>query len=111
MKKAQLLNFLINHIAKQFNVSVDDIKGGCRQKNIVLAKQIFCYLATKKLKSRLLTTGKYLNKNHATILYASNKINDEISIYKDTLELVVSIEKSFNEIIPIEIDLLKKLKK
>lgn len=60
--------------ANYFNVSLIDMKGKSRSKNIIIPRQIAIYISYKYGKHTQTDIGKYLNKDHTTIGFTVSKI-------------------------------------
>lgn len=88
---------IIDVISRYYNVSVDDILSGKRNKEIAYPRQIamyFCRLLTDYSYPEL---GDFFNgKNHTTIMHGYNKICDEASM---DAELRSTLEELKNTII------------
>ena len=88
---------IIDVISRYYNVSVDDILSGKRNKEIVFPRQVAMYFC------RILTDYSYpeiaevfKGKNHTTIMHGVNKITDTASIDS---ELRSTLEELKNTII------------
>ncbi len=66
---------IISQTSSYFNVSIFDVRGKSRNKNVSLARHISMYLSSILTNLSLTEIGKYFdNKDHTTISYAINKI-------------------------------------
>ena len=66
--------FILEKVSNYFNVSIDDLKKGKRNKNLVIPRQILMYLIRELTTLSLPEIGAVLGaKHHTTILYASKK--------------------------------------
>ena len=86
---------IISECAKYFKVSIKDIKGTARQKDVSLARQVAIYLSREITDGSFPTLAKDFNKNHTTILYCWEKIKKDITKNKE-LNLTI---KNLTEII------------
>ncbi len=59
-------------------VSVDDLKGPKRQKQIVRARQVAMYLARKLTNSSFPEIGHKFNRDHSTVMSSCDKIEQEM---------------------------------
>jgi chromosomal replication initiation ATPase DnaA len=57
-----------------------EIEGSSRQKDIVLARQLFFYYATKMTKMTCAKIGENVKRDHATVLHGVNKIKGFIKV-------------------------------
>jgi chromosomal replication initiator protein len=72
---------IINAVTSFYKVSKTDLVGKCKKKELVMPRQICCYLMCELLSLPLMSIGKELgDRNHTTILYARNKIDEMISV-------------------------------
>ena len=70
---------IIDVVAKYYNIDVSMIKGKMRKKNIADARAIAMYLSCCMTEESLERIGLELGgKNHATIIYSRDKINEEL---------------------------------
>lgn len=97
-EKSLTVTEIISTVAKYFHVTVEDIKGSKRVKNIVYPRQIAMYL------SRELTDVSYPkigddfgNKNHTTVMHAYEKIvemiNEDAKVKLDIKELTQKLKR------------------
>ncbi len=78
-----------NVVAKYFKVSVDDLKGKKKHKAIIQARQIAMYLCRMMTEETYPRIGlEFGGKDHSTIIYAYEKINNEIK-HNGQLKLIV----------------------
>lgn len=84
-------------VAEHFNISKDDIISSKKSKNIAFPRQIFMYLCRTMTSMSLDEIGAYLGgKDHSTVLYGCNKIEDlykKNSDYKLTNDIDILIKK------------------
>ena len=68
------LSYLLEVVCDHYNVSRDDIFSDRRDQNIVLPRQVFMYLGQEVVHFPGTNIGKFLDKDHSTIIYGSRKI-------------------------------------
>ncbi len=66
-------------VAEYFDLRVTDITGSKRPANIAMPRMIAMYLCRKMTDKSLLEIGEAFGKNHATVIHACNRIEDEFS--------------------------------
>ncbi len=87
---------IINAVTSFYQVSKSDLIGKCKKKELVMPRQICCYLMCELLSLPLMTIGEELgNRNHTTILYSRNKVeemcqvNDKIAKDIDDIKNII----------------------
>lgn len=79
---------IIDIVCKFYNVKKDEVLARKRTKNIAEARQIAMYLITEFINIPLEAVGNIFGKDHATVIYAKNKIQDDM---KNSKKLEVQI--------------------
>ena len=69
---------IIDIVCKFYNVKKEELLARKRTKAIAEARQIAMYLITEFLNIPLESVGNIFGKDHATVIYAKNKIADDI---------------------------------
>ena len=70
---------LISVVATYYDVSVDDLVGGSRKKNLVVPRQVTMYIMREELKSSFPTIGQELGgRDHTTAMHACTKVAGEL---------------------------------
>ena len=89
---------ILNAVCSHFQVSEEAIKGKSRLKNTVLARHFYMFfLKEKKIFKTLTKVGVETNKDHATALYAIDKLKHWIENYQDIKEIYNNInQKLYN---------------
>lgn len=70
---------ILKAVATVFEVSVLDLKGGSRTKEIALPRAVAMYLAREMINESLKMLGASFGKTHSTILHACKNIEDKVS--------------------------------
>ncbi|RLK62831.1 chromosomal replication initiator protein DnaA [Atopobacter sp. AH10] len=84
-------------VAKFYHVSVQDLKGKKRHKTIVTPRQISMYLAREMTNQSLPKIGnEFGGKDHSTVLYAYDKIKQELE--EGNRELVDDVERLIKQL-------------
>ncbi|MGN0805488.1 MAG: chromosomal replication initiator protein DnaA, partial [Candidatus Coproplasma sp.] len=90
---------IISAVVSFYDVTKEDLIGKCKKNEIVLPRQVCCYLMCELLSLPLMSIGKELgNRNHTTILYSRDKVS----------ELMMVNDKLAKEIDDIKNIILKK---
>jgi len=88
--------FIIDVVADHFNVSVADLTGSKRNKEIVFPRQIAMYLCREMTNAPLQQIGSYLKKDHTTIIHGIDKISTEIQSKAETENTVSILKKKIS---------------
>jgi chromosomal replication initiator protein len=84
---------IIKVIAGKLNIKISDIKAHNKNKNIVFARQIAMYLARKLTNCSFPDIGQKIGgRDHSTVIYANNKILNNIKVDSKLKNLIQEIE-------------------
>ena len=72
------LERLMNTISLISGYHVEQIKGRTKPSDLVEWRQIFCHEAFNKITPNKSMIGKFLNRDHATIIHSINKVETYI---------------------------------
>lgn len=81
--------YIVAFINKYYNLECRDRS---RKRNIVLPRQIACYLSRKHTKETLYSIAANFRMNHATVLYSQQAIENLIEFDKQFREQIKEIE-------------------
>jgi chromosomal replication initiator protein len=80
-------------VAKYFDVSIESLRGKRRTSQVALARQVAMYLAKKGTGLTLVEIGKrFGNRDHSTVIYALNRIAEELLRSESLRQTVARIE-------------------
>lgn len=89
---------IIEHVAKYFELSLEDLYGNSRAAAIAHARQIAMYLCRELTSLSLPKIGQLIGRDHTTVMYANNKITDQMkerrSVYNQVTDLTHIIKQS-----------------
>jgi chromosomal replication initiation ATPase DnaA len=101
--KMRLLNDEINEtflqtlVCEEFDVKWPDLLSPSRKAELVAARQVYWWLCRKYTGATVTKLGSDFGKDHTTVLYALQRVNDLIDTKDDTvLPKLKEIEKSIN---------------
>jgi chromosomal replication initiator protein len=84
---------IIKTVAGILNVKISDIKAHNKNKNLVFARQIAMYLARKLTNCSFPDIGQKIGgRDHSTVIYATNKILNNIKVDSKVKNLIQEIE-------------------
>ncbi|OIO46758.1 MAG: hypothetical protein AUJ28_02020 [Parcubacteria group bacterium CG1_02_37_51] len=71
---------IITKVASYYDISIDDLVGSCRRKELVFPRQIVMWIMREELKSSYPSIGQELGgRDHTTAIHSCNKISTELS--------------------------------
>ena len=73
---------IVEIVCKFYGIKKEELLARKRTKNIAEARQIAMYLITEYLSIPLEAVGNIFGKDHATVIYAKNKVAEDIKKYK-----------------------------
>lgn len=83
---------IIKEVAKEFNVSVKDLKGPHRTAEIAFARQVCMYILREEFNYKLEQVADFLNrKDHTTVIHAVDKIKSKLMIddgFKNQIDML-----------------------
>ncbi len=72
---------VINAVTSFYGVTKGELIGKCKKKELVIPRQVCCYLMCELLSLPLMSIGKELgDRNHTTILYSRDKVESIIAV-------------------------------
>lgn len=89
------LDDILKAVAQHFSITVEQIRGKSRQKNIARARQIAMFLAKKLTENSLVSIGRFFgDRDHSTVIH-SCKIIEELCLQSGEIaEIADTLEKS-----------------
>ena len=80
------LNFddIMNVICKYYDLEKKDVLTNNRHQELVTARHMFCNMCRTYTTSTTIAIGKYINRDHASVIFGSNKINNLYDVDKIT---------------------------
>lgn len=87
---------IIDIVCKFYNIKKEEVLARKRTKNVAEARQIAMYLITEYLSIPLEAVGNIFGKDHSTVIYAKNKVQDDIKKSKK-LEIQINDLKQMIE--------------
>jgi chromosomal replication initiator protein len=84
---------IIKVVAGKLNVKISDIKAHNKNKNLVFARQIAMFLSRKLTNASFPDIGQKIgNRDHSTVIYATNKILNKIEVDSKLKNVIRDIE-------------------
>ena len=88
---------IIKAVAEHFNISSSDIRGRKRTKNIAWPRQIAMYIINHMCEYSMNEIGNEFGKDHTTVIYAIQKVEDSIKSNAMLEPVIQKIEASVKE--------------
>jgi len=83
---------IIAQTASYFGLSIDDLCGPSRSRNLVTGRQIAMYLCRELTDLSLPKIGQQFGgRDHTTVMYANNRIRDELAERRSTFNTVTEL--------------------
>ena len=79
-------------IAKKYDLDVKDIEGPSRVREIAESRHLYCLLMREKTRMSYQSIGKYINRDHCTVLLAIKRANELMSVYPELKSLYNEIK-------------------
>lgn len=88
---------ILKGVSKVFDVSINQIKGTSRQKEIAMARQIAMYLAKEMMDGSLIKIASFFGgKSHSTLLHSWKKIQSEIEKNETMKRQIEMVQKNIH---------------
>jgi hypothetical protein len=92
------LERIMKVVCDEFQIDVDMITSKKRQRHIVDARHIFCFLASKAYgRFTLKQIGGLINRDHASVLHAKKKVKDLMQYDREMNSLINTIIKKLGK--------------
>jgi len=101
-RKKIKVNTILKNVAKEFEVSIKDLKGPRRTKDIAFARQVCMYILRKEFGYKLQEVSELLKRSdHTTAIHAIDKIESlaqtNLTLGEQINNIIVAIQKPENE--------------
>ena len=90
-EKSYTFDGIVDKVAEYYNISPKEIKGTGRSARVSEARQVSIYLCRELTKQSLPVIGEFFEKKHTTILYAYDKIKEELVLNRTLSRTVEDI--------------------
>jgi DNA-binding CsgD family transcriptional regulator len=88
---------ILRTVAEAYGVSVDDLEGERRMRNVVEARQLAAYFLLKINDLSYVAIGKMIGRDHTTAIHSYNKVSRRIETRPDFKAFVEKILGSFGD--------------
>lgn len=97
IKSKMTAESIVKKIAKNFNISVDDIKSQKRQKNVLVPRHISMYLIKNNLMITYDAIGKIFDRDHTTVISAIKKIESQLETDKEFVKQIEELNRNIKD--------------
>jgi chromosomal replication initiation ATPase DnaA len=95
------MNELLTIVSKATNITKREILGNSRKREIIQARGLFCYVAVRNLGKMTTVTGRFLNRDHSTVInhcknydgWIEMKVKPETTYYERVLSEVTNAKR------------------
>jgi len=88
---------ILQAVAKAYNISVDDLRGRGRTKNMAEARQLVAYFLRKINDLSYPAIGRIMERDHTTAIHSYNKISHDVETKPKFRALVDQLTNSFGK--------------
>lgn len=89
------LELLSECVGDYYGVTKEQIVSRSRLRDFVIPRQIFCFLARKYTTSTLKEIGSFIFRDHASVIYACESIEGQMSVDKTLRKRVEEISSEY----------------
>jgi chromosomal replication initiator protein len=96
-EEKQNIPSILNAVCQYFGITAEQLQSASRKREIVQARQVAMYFASKLTEETLTTIGTTIGKrNHATVLHACKTVSDLIDTDKHFRHSIEELEQKLN---------------
>lgn len=96
MNKNEDLVYILQRVCDASGIMPHDVLSKTKKREVVIARQLFCYITIKYFNYTLKTVGNFLIRDHSTVIHSVNaytdylqlKYKNETAIYEDAKNLL-----------------------
>ena len=82
-KEVKTLDAIMTMVCRYYSINKKLVLGKKRDREIVMARQMFCWLSRRYTRSTFKLMGEYINRNHATVLHSVRKVEELIDFDRE----------------------------
>ena len=86
------LEDILHDVSEASGVSIEEIAGQSRKGNIIVARQMFCYVARQKNKFKFRQIGKIIGKDHSTVINSVKTVKDMLQTRSSLEHVLLAIK-------------------
>jgi chromosomal replication initiator protein len=93
-KSSLSIKSILNTVSEFYDISVSDLIGSCRKKELVFPRQIAMYLIRDEINSSYINIGsEFGGRDHTTVIHACEKIKEELNNNSKTRQDIVLLKQ------------------
>lgn len=96
-KKVITIDYIKEVVCSKFKITIDEINGKSRKKEITVPRQIAMYLSRELTQNSLMNIADSFNRDHTTILHGHDKIEKEMQSDEQLRLLLEDLEKEIRQ--------------
>lgn len=93
-KENLAMQIIRTEVCAKFGIREDMLHGSNRRDEVCIPRQVFFYLARELTSMSLRTAGRFLGKDHATVIYGCRSTTDRIETDGGFAQIVSGLEES-----------------
>lgn len=83
------LEIAVRAVATRFGVTPEDIVGESRRQDVVNARHVLSYIGYRLMGISSVRLGKYLSRDHSTVLYASTRVGENATLRRAAVDIAM----------------------
>jgi chromosomal replication initiator protein len=96
VEKEVSIEFIQKRVVEHFGVTLDELKGKSRKKELVIPRQVAIYFAKEYTDFSLKAIGYHFGgRDHSTVIHAIQSVNDMLKTDKEFRATIQELQKSF----------------
>lgn len=82
-REVKALDAIMTMVCRYYSIDKNIVLSKKRDREIVMARQMFCWLSRRYTRSTFKLMGEYINRNHATVIHSVQKVEDLIDFDRE----------------------------
>ena len=82
-REVKALDAIMTMVCRYYSIDKNIVLSKKRDREIVMVRQMFCWLSRRYTRSTFKLMGEYINRNHATVIHSVQKVEDLIDFDRE----------------------------
>tara|TARA_R110001632_G_scaffold208195_1_gene332533 strand:- start:2989 stop:3660 length:672 start_codon:yes stop_codon:yes gene_type:complete len=82
-RELKTLNAIMNMVCRYYSIDKELVLGRKRDRELVIARQMFCWLARRYTRSTFKLMGEFIDRNHATVIHSIRKVDELVDFDRE----------------------------